>query len=154
MKYSITDYFGRMVQLAPRLGLYSVRDYAGTELPGLAVILDDVTNPDMPEQYCVLTVSFGDFIGMKNCAYIDTNNCGFADQLCEQGLGTNTGFTRQSGFCKYPLWWFDESTLKEIDSEIYQKYSDAYDEYMESMHGDNDDPDDGLDDDLGSEMTM
>ena len=136
MKYDITDFYGRTLPVSPRLGLYAVKDFMGNELPGLAVILDDVTDPTMPEQYCVLTASFGEFIGMKNCAYIDTNNCEFADQLCKQGLATDTGFYKHSGFCQYPLWEFDEATLREIDNETYQKYSGAYETYMSSMYGD------------------
>ena len=135
MKYDITDFYGRTLPVSPRLGLYAVTDFMGNELPGLAVILDDVTDPTMPEQYCVLTASFGEFIGMKNCAYIDTNNCEFADQLCKQGLATDTGFYKASGFCQYPLWQFEEGTLREIDNDVYQKYSDAYDDYMASMYG-------------------
>ena len=49
----------------------------GKEMPGLAIVLEDVTNVAEPEEYCMLTVSFGEFIGMKNCAYIDSNNCDF-----------------------------------------------------------------------------
>lgn len=141
MKYDITDFYGRTLPVSPRLGLYAVKDFMGNELPGLAVILDDVTDPTMPEQYCVLTTSFGEFIGMKNCAYIDTNNCEFADQLCKQGLATDTGFYKASGFCQYPLWQFEEGTLREIDNDVYQKYSDAYDDYMASMYGDEPDED-------------
>jgi hypothetical protein len=136
MQYSITDFSGRTLAVRPRLALYSVKDYFGTELPGLAVILDDVTDPTFPEQYCVLTTSFGEFIGMKNCAYIDTNNCYFAEQLCSQGLATDTGFYRTSGFCQYPLWQFEAETLKQIDDEVYRTYSEAYDSYMASMYGD------------------
>ena len=141
MKYEITDFYGRALSVSPRLGLYSVEDYMGNKLPGIAVILDDVTDPSEPEQYAVLTVSFGEFIGMKNCAYIDTNNCDFAQQLLDKGLASDTGFYKASGFCKYPLWQFEEGTLREIDNEVYQKYSDAYDGYMASMYNDEQDED-------------
>ena len=40
MKYDITDFTGRQVTVSPRLALYAVKDFMGTELPGLAVILD------------------------------------------------------------------------------------------------------------------
>ena len=136
MQYEITDFFGRALMVSPRLALYAVKAFTGETLPGLAVILDDVTIPTEPEQYAVLTVSFGEFIGMKNCAYIDANNCDFADQLCKQGLATNTGFYKTSGFCQYPLWQFDEEVLRKIDNAVYQKYSDAYDEYMAAAFGD------------------
>lgn len=141
MKYEITDFYGRALSVSPRLGLYSVEDYMGNKLPGIAVILDDVTDPSEPEQYAVLTVSFGEFIGMKNCAYIDTNNCDFAQQLLDKGLASDTGFYKASGFCQYPLWQFEEGTLREIDNEVYQKYSDAYDSYMASMYNDEQDED-------------
>ena len=130
MKYDITDFTGRQVTVSPRLALYAVKDFMGTELPGLAVILDDVTDPSEPEQYAVLTVSFGEFIGMKNCAYIDTNNCDFADQLLAQGIAVTTAFTKQSGMCEYPLWLFDEEKLKEMGAEAYYKYTTEYDKYF------------------------
>ena len=50
------------------------------------------------------TLNFCEFIGMKNCAYVDTNNCWFADELLETGIAQNTGFTKISGYCKYP--WY------------------------------------------------
>ena len=141
MQYQIKDFYDRELTVQPRLELYSVRDFMGKEMPGLAIVLEDVTNEAEPEEYCMLTVSFGEFIGMKNCAYIDTNNCDFADQLQSQGLASDTGFYKASGFCKYPLWQFEEGTLREIDNDVYQKYSDAYDGYMASMYGDEPDED-------------
>ena len=55
-----------------------------------------------------LTVSFGEFIGLKDSAYIDTNNCRFAQQLLDQGIAVDTGLRKSSGFCEYPLWGFQE----------------------------------------------
>ena len=76
--FQITDCFGEQVTLQPRLGLYSVTDFGGQEMPGLAIILDRLgSTPEETEQYAVLTTSFGEFIGAKDCAYIDTNNCYF-----------------------------------------------------------------------------
>ena len=100
-------------------------------LPGLAIVLNEVGGtPDEAEEYAVLTVSFGDFLSLKNGAYIDTNNCYFADQLLRQGIAEDTGFSRHSGFCQYPLWRFKEEFLKEIGGENYQEYLRRYDEYM------------------------
>ena len=42
----------------------------------------------------------------------------------------DTGIKKLSGYCQYPLWVFSEQFLKEHGAENYQKYSDAYDEYM------------------------
>lgn len=131
--YTITNYFGEKVELEPRVELYSVNDFMGEELPGLAIVLDMVVpGQQEKEQYDVLTVSFGEFIGVKNCAYIDTNNCSFADQLLQHDIARDTGYTKQSGFCVYPLWEFDESFLKAIGGEKYKEYSDAYDKYMDA----------------------
>ena len=70
MILEITDYFGTPVKLQPRVELYSVRDFMGREMPGLAIVLDEVMGePDEMEPYATLTVSFGEFIGLKNSAY-------------------------------------------------------------------------------------
>lgn len=130
----ITDYSGSKIALRPRVELYSVTDLMGDELPGLAIVLDMVAAPsEEDEQYAILTKSFGEFIGLKNSAYIDVNNCPFAPQLLEQGFATDTGFYKDSGFCRYPLWQFREELLKEIGGANYEKYSQAYDEYMAVM---------------------
>ena len=42
MILEITDYFGTPVKLQPRVELYSVRDFMGREMPGLAIVLDEV----------------------------------------------------------------------------------------------------------------
>ena len=127
MKYNITDFMGYTLTVRPRLELYSVQDFMGKEMPGLGIVLEDITESEQnPTEYCVLTVSLGEFIGMKNCAYIDSNNCDFTEQLMEQGFGKPTGLTGRSGFCEYPLWIFEEEMLREMGAEKYQAYSDAY----------------------------
>ena len=148
MIYEITDYFGNRVPLRPRVELYSVKEaLMGKEMPGLAIALDEVSDePDL--QYAVLTVSFGEHIGIKNAAYIDTNNCSFARQLLDKGIAIDTGLTKNSGFCSYPLWVFDENFLREHGSENYEKYSEAFDEYQKGFEFDEDD------EDMDDEMTM
>ena len=69
MKLEIKNYFGEIVELVPKVALYSVKDFMGKELPGLAVLLE--TTDGYP--YADLTVSFGEFIGLKNCAYCDAS---------------------------------------------------------------------------------
>ena len=130
MDYKIKDFYGRELVVQPRLSLYSVRDFAGKEMPGLAITLIDATDSNDPTDYCDLTVSFGEFIGMKNCAYVDTNNCSFAEQLLKQGIATPTQFTKMSGFWEYPLWLFDEETLKAMGAEAYELYHTEYEKYM------------------------
>lgn len=131
MRYNIKDYFGNPITVEPRVELYSVRDFMGTELPGLAITLDEVhSDGEATTPYSMLTTSFGEFISMKNAAYIDTNNCPFAEQLLDQGIAQATGLTKSSGYCQYPLWIFNEDFLKEHGGEAYQKYSDEFDSYM------------------------
>ena len=65
----------------------------------------------------------------------NTNNCDFAKQLLIYGFAKNTGLTKNSGFCSYPLWVFDESFLAEIGGEQYQQYSKAFDDYMAAFEG-------------------
>lgn len=131
--FKINDLFGQQVDLQPRVELYSVRDFMGQEMPGLAIVLDEISSEsDGDEEYAVLTVSFGEFISAKDCAYIDTNNCYFAQQLLIQGIAEDTGLSKNSGFCQYPLWHFKEDFLKEIGGTAYEEYSRRYNEYMQS----------------------
>lgn len=131
----ITDYFGESVTLRPKLELYSVTDFMGKEMPGLAVELYRVEDASGTlEPYATLTTCFGEFISIKNSAYIDTNNCPFAEQLLGQNIAEATGLYKTSGFCKYPLWIFREEFLQKAGAEEYQIYSKAYDQYM-SFYG-------------------
>ena len=70
---------------------------------------------------------------MKNSAYIDTNNCRFAQQLLNQGFAEDTGLRKSSGFCEYPLWAFKQEFLEEIGGENYAEYSQCHDAYMKAV---------------------
>ena len=133
MKFKI-EVLDKEIELTPEIQLYSVKDFMGKQMQGLAITLV-FNNPEtnLPEIYGVITKSFGEFIGMKNCAYIDLNNCPYAEQLLKDGIATDTGFTKESGFCKYPLWEFKEDFLKEHGAENYFRYSNEYDQYMKEV---------------------
>ncbi|MGN0509594.1 MAG: DUF3849 domain-containing protein, partial [Ruminococcus sp.] len=76
-----TDYGGKETVRAT-VELYNVKEpLENRDMHGLAIQLWDETG----EPYARLTTSFGEFIGQKNCAYVDVNNCPFADQLLKQG---------------------------------------------------------------------
>ena len=129
MIYEINTVYSGKVKVQPRVELYTVRDLlSGQLVPGLAVCLDEIGNPNKP--FSIITTSFGELIGLKNAAYIDLNNCPFANQLFEKGIARDTGLKKTSGRCEYPLWIFNKDFLLEHGAENYQKYSDAYDEYM------------------------
>jgi len=135
--FKVKDFNEEEVRLKPSLELYTVSDgITDDKQYGIAIRLNEYNankNEDLG-QYAILTKSFGEFIGYKNTAYIDVNNCPFANQLLDLGIAKETGFTKQSGFVTYPLWQFDEEFLKEIGTENYEKYSNKYDEYMSQFN--------------------
>lgn len=117
--------------ITPSLALYSVTDFMGGEKFGLALELLD--SDGLP--YTTLTVSFGEFIGMKNAAYIDSNNNPkeLIDAVVEAGWMQDTGFTKASGFCTYPLYIFSEDFLKSVDPDVYREYSGQYEDIEKEM---------------------
>ena len=152
MKLEIRNFSGEKIQLEPRLGLYMVSDLTGTRLPGLAVFLDELTSAGR-EPYCALTVSFGEFLGIKNSAYIDTNNCGFAEQLLKPEIAQATWLYKTSGFCRYPLWIFSEKFLKEVDEETYRKYAKEYDSYMSRRNPESEEAEETVPEEEAQEQT-
>ncbi len=129
--FEIIDTFGDTVVVEPELGLYTAYDFMENKMPNLGIQLYSYDEDGFREPYATLTVNLGEFIGAKNCAYIDTNNNSFTAQLLEKGFCSDTGLTKQSGFYTYPLWKFDEEFLKSIDPDgLYDVYSKKYDEYM------------------------
>ena len=129
-KLEIIDSFGDKVVLEPELGLYETYDFMGNKMPGLGIqfYFDD---EGYKEPYATLTVNFGEFLSVKDCAYIDTNNNSFTNQLLSMGFCSDTGLKKQSGFCEYPLWKFDKDFLKAIDVHgLYDAYSRKYDNYI------------------------
>ena len=136
MIYEINTAYSGKVKVQPRVELYTVKDaIMGKELLGIAIDLDE-QDGKYPTPFARLTANFGEFISIKNAAYIDTNNCRFAEQLLKAGIAEDTGLTKAGDYCKYPLWIFKEEFLREHGAENYQKYSDAYDEYMKPYMAD------------------
>jgi len=120
-------------KLTPELVVYVVPDFMGDSQHNIGINLY-CENENGLEPFATLTKNFGEFIGQKFCAYVDTNNCPFAEQLLEQGIAVDTGLTKKSGFCTYPLWRFNEDFLKGIDEKLYWLYDGEFDEYMQSMN--------------------
>ena len=131
--YDIKLFNGKTYTVEPELQFYNVLDFLGRPMLGIAIELclaESTEDFEAGESFAMLTVSFGEFISIKNAAYIDTNNCPFADQLLKYGIAKKTDFTKESGYCSYPLWVFNEDFLKEIGGEKYDAYSIMYDKYM------------------------
>lgn len=129
---TIKDFAGKKVKLIPELVVFVVPDFMGEEQHNIGMNLY-VEGEYGLEPYATLTVNFGEFIGAKDCAYIDTNNCYFAEQLLNQGIATDTGLTKHSGFCEYPLWHFNADFLKQVNSKLYELYSSEYDRYFSEI---------------------
>lgn len=134
-RLKFTDFLGQEQETTAKLFLYEVSDFMGKKMPMPCVQLyaceDDVLIP-----YATLTTTFGEYVNIKNCAYIDVNNCSFAPQLLKLGIAKDTGLTRTSGMCVYPLWIFDEDFLKEIGGDEYEKYNEEYEKYLQGIECD------------------
>lgn len=135
-KFEINDFWDRPITVYPQVGLYQVEDLLGRpmHIPAIQIYTED------GEPYATLTKSFGEFIAVKNCAYIDTNNCPYSKKLLELGVAKDTGITKASGFCRYPLWEFDEDFLKDIGGEEYAQYSKEFDDYMSFGEDEDEEP--------------
>lgn len=94
------------------------------------------------EPYGVLTVNLPhqmtdicEMIGIKNAAYIDTNNFPWATQLIYKGFAIDTGFTKKSGYCEYPLYQFNEEWLKSLKPIIPERNYDLYEKKYNEAKG-------------------
>lgn len=136
LEYDYTDRFGDKVTLIPELVLYSADDVlTNKERNNIAIRLFSKEEEGL-EPYAVLTTNLGEFIAVKNAAYIDTNNNGeqILQWLEQNEFGTLTPLTKRSGFCEYPLFVFDEKFLKEIDyNHCYNQYEDLFNEYYKTF---------------------
>lgn len=133
---------GELEEVSVNIGLYSVRDFMGQELPGLALLLIDArfmeqnADPEDINYDEVLSVSFGEFISIRNSFYVDTNNCPYAEEfLTKNNIAVNTGLSRSSGFCRYPLYVLTPEFIEELKTDTgaagknYKTYLDAVENY-------------------------
>ena len=133
-KFTISGFNDEKDELTPHLRLIEVTDFMGERMHNISLNFTRMADgAEMP--FASFTLNFGEFLGMKNCAYVDTNNCWFADEILQTGIAEDTGLTKRSGYCEYPLWQFREEFLKAVGEEVYQKYSDEYDNYMKEAMG-------------------
>lgn len=133
--FKVHDISNNEIDIYPKLLLMEVRDFMGEKHHNIGLAFEyDEEGHRIP--FANFTVSFGEFIGMKDCAYIDTNNCYFAKDILNTGIATDTGFTKQSGFWTYPLWHFNREFLSSVDEAKYEEYSREYDEYMKAFEPD------------------
>lgn len=68
--------------------------------------------------YAAITVNLVEWKLDDNCAYVDTNNCPWAeDFLRKYDIAYPTGDYRISGFCVYPMYLFSPIKLKRIGGD-------------------------------------
>ena len=132
-KFIIKGYDGKLITVKIEIKLYSVKDFMGQEMSGLAIELKSSGDGNIWEPFGTISKSFGEYIGMKNAVYIDTNNCPYAEELLKYNIAIKTSLTKSSGFCQYPLWILNQDFLDEYGGENYKKYSEEYDKYMASF---------------------
>jgi hypothetical protein len=83
----------------------------------LAVIVMEVMPDGTEQQFDVITVNImeSDYLDGDNLAYIDTNNCSWAEKLLKQHkFAKDTGYWGCSGFCTYPLYEFNLDKFVEV----------------------------------------
>lgn len=130
--------FGEKKIIVPELGLYVADDILTNKMRyNIAIQLYSKSEEGL-EPWSVLTTNLGEFVSVKNAAYIDTNNNGakVIDWLVKNGFGLETPLTKHSGFCEYPLFVFDEDMLKRIDyNNNYEKYENIFNDYYKTFEG-------------------
>lgn len=95
--------WGKEYDVTIRSASYAVND-------NYAVILTETTG----EPFATLTVNLENSKLTKGYAFVDTNNCPWAEEFIkENNLGEFTGATRQQGYCVYPLYRFNTDKIKE-----------------------------------------
>lgn len=76
-----------------------------------AVVLEEDGLP-----FAVLTVNLTNSHLEVPYAYVDVNNCPWAEKFIEDNnLGEDTGAVKQSGYCVYPLYRFNKDIIPEED---------------------------------------
>ena len=81
----------------------------------LAVIVMEVKEDGSEEYFDCITVNLWDSCMLdENMAYIDTNNCSWAEKMLKQHkFAKPTGEYGHSGWCSYPLYEFNLSKFSE-----------------------------------------
>lgn len=134
--FVIKDYSNESVEVKAEVQLCPVTDIMGKSMHNIAIQLHARPNweggPEW-EPYAMITKTFGEYLSIKNAAYVDTNNYPFVTQLLQLGFAQNTGLTKSGGYCDYPLWIFEEEFLLRIGGEKYKQYSDEYEKYWAQL---------------------
>lgn len=139
LEFDYIDRFGDKITLVPELTLYDAGDILTNKVRHTIAIRLWSKEEEGLEPYGVLTTNLGEFIAVKNAAYIDTNNNG--KQILQwlkkkNDFGILSPLTKRSGFCEYPLFISNEKFLKDIDYNCcYNHYEELFNEYYKTFEG-------------------
>lgn len=121
MKYYTLNIGGTSLNVIPVMHTYKpvtvenilVDNVLAVELVTTTGITVDTITVNIPEAFAAI-----DF--PKNASFIDTNNCPWAIEFINKNnLGTITDWTWPSGFCTYPMCFFDIDKLVPYQPTIY-----------------------------------
>ena len=104
MEYLKVNLYGETFKVKPYKTSYASNG-------NLAVVLIDEDG----ELFDTITVNLDNVFQSENKAFIDTNNCQYAEKFIEKyHLGEYDGINQGSGFCYYPLYVFNTDKLEEL----------------------------------------
>lgn len=100
-----------MYKVETEFGTYNVSIETSTYYCGDNLAIYLITEDG--ETFAILSVNVPEWILPKDKAFVDTNNCPWAEKfIADNKLGRPTGITGTSGYCTYPQYRFDMEKLK------------------------------------------
>lgn len=115
-----TDNFGDDNQVSVVFDMYRDND-------NLFIGLEEYDEEfDYWDSYCDVTVNVGNLPFLESAININLGGQEKIDFLVKNGFGELTDKILLSGFCKYPVFKFNEDKLKELDPEFFTKYAVAH----------------------------
>lgn len=100
-----------MYKVETYFGTYNVTIETSTYYCGDNLAISLITEDGEP--FARLTVNLAEWTLPNDKAFIDTNNCPWAEKfIADNKLGRPTGITGTSGYCTYPQYRFDMEKLK------------------------------------------
>lgn len=121
MKYYDLKVGGIIVAVAPVMHTYratKINDVEVDNVLAIELVGDDddsiaMLTVNIPEAFATLDLP-------KNASFIDVNKCPWAiDFIKANDLGTITDWTWPSGFCAYPMCYFNTDKLNPYQPTIY-----------------------------------
>lgn len=100
-----------MYKLKTEFGTYNVTIKTSKYLCGNNLYIE--LDGKVAEPFAILTVNLPEWTLPNNIAFVDTNNCPWAEKfISDNKLGKPTGIKAASGYCTYPQYRFDMEKLK------------------------------------------